>query len=107
MSLHEYLCSQAISKGDPPFYALLMAMIRGADSDNIEKIKRAWPEKFAEMQARYHAPGGILPEDGVESLGDQVVDASGAVLWVCSACGERHSQALDTCENCDTARGAG
>lgn len=107
MSLHEYLCSQAISAEDPPFYALLFAMIRQADTDNVEKIKRAWPDKWEEMQARYNAPGGILPEDGIESTGDQVVDAGGKVLWVCSACGNRNPQHFDTCDNCDTARGCG
>lgn len=81
MSLHEYLCSQAISREDPPFYALLFAMIRKADSENVTKIRAAWPEQWAEMQARYHAPGGVLPEDNVdlETLGRQRVEISGKV----------------------------
>lgn len=107
MSLHEYLCSQAISREDPPFYALLFAAMRTADSDNVEKIKAAWPERWAEMQARYNAPGGILPEDGIESTGDQVVKASGAVLWVCAACSHENPMHVERCESCDTERGGG
>jgi len=63
MSLHEYRESISISAEDPPFYALLMAAIRKADTTNTAKIKYAWPELWDEMQARYNAPGGILRED--------------------------------------------
>lgn len=63
MSLHAYLYSQTLSKHDPPFYALLFSMIRKADTDNLEAIKAAWPEQYAEFIARYKSPGGILDED--------------------------------------------
>lgn len=106
MSLHEYLCSQAIGAEDPPFYALLFAMIRQADSDNTEKIRRCWPEKFAEMRARYNAPGGVLPGDE-DRPPDVVVEVSGAVKWVCSVCGERNAIGINTCPDCDTERGCG
>jgi hypothetical protein len=61
--LHAYLYSQTLSKHDPPFYALLFSMLRKSDTDNTAKIKAAWPQEYAEFEARYHAPGGILPED--------------------------------------------
>jgi hypothetical protein len=63
MSLHEYLISQEISAEDYPFYALLFAMMRQADDLNASKIRAEWPEKWAEMEARYHTPGGKLPDD--------------------------------------------
>jgi len=63
MSLHEYKTSEAISREHPPFYALIMAAMREAGSANIELLCSAWPEVWAELQARYNAPGGVLPED--------------------------------------------
>ena len=44
------------------FYALLMTCIRRADSDNLEALREAFPEVYAELHARYKAPGGILTE---------------------------------------------
>jgi hypothetical protein len=64
MSLHEYRMSLELSKDDPPFYALIMAAMRKADTDNTEKFKAMWPEVWDELYRRYHAPGGILPDDG-------------------------------------------
>jgi len=43
-----------------PFYALLMAAMREADSTNLERLKLAFPGTWAELQAHYHAPGGLL-----------------------------------------------
>lgn len=63
MSLHEYLCSQAIHEGDPPFYALLFALMRAADSGNAAKLRALFPDEWEELQARYDAPGGLLPTD--------------------------------------------
>tara|TARA_R110002126_G_scaffold81426_1_gene200667 strand:- start:5562 stop:5759 length:198 start_codon:yes stop_codon:yes gene_type:complete len=58
MSRHEYVRSQALSKES--FYALLMAAMRKADSANAEKLDAAFPGVWAELQARYNAPGGLL-----------------------------------------------
>jgi hypothetical protein len=63
MSLHEYLYSKTLDKYDPPFYGLLFAMLRKADSENVRLISRDWPEKYEEFGARYHAGYGIIPED--------------------------------------------
>ncbi len=60
MSLHEYLASQQIAVEDHPFYALIMAAMRQADTDNCEKLKLAWPHVWEELEGRYHAPGGRL-----------------------------------------------
>lgn len=43
-----------------PFYALLMAAMREADSNNIAKLKEAFPNTWVELKARYNAPGGRL-----------------------------------------------
>ena len=64
MSLYDYKFSQEIAKRDPPIYGLIMAAIRKADSVNLLKFKAAWPEVVDEFTRRYHAPGGIIPEDG-------------------------------------------
>jgi hypothetical protein len=60
MSLYDYKVSEELSKQDQPFYALLMALMRKADSDNLFKLQRLFPETWRELLARYHAPGGRL-----------------------------------------------
>lgn len=45
------------------FYALIMAAMRQADTDNAERLRRCWPDVWQELHARYNAPGGILPDD--------------------------------------------
>lgn len=63
MSLYDYRASREIVATDPPFYALIMAAMRKADSVNAFKLLAAFPETHAELAARYNAPGGILPTD--------------------------------------------
>lgn len=38
-----------------------------ADTFNMAKLQRAFPAVYAEVSARYNAPGGMLPGEG----GDQ------------------------------------
>jgi hypothetical protein len=63
MSLYDYRASCEISKTDPPFYALIMSAMRKADSINVIKLRREFPEVYAELDARYNAPAGILATD--------------------------------------------
>ena len=63
MSLHTYLEGRRLYVEDAPFYSYIQAAMRKADSDNLAKLKEAWPEQWRELQARYNEPGGILPED--------------------------------------------
>lgn len=63
MSHYDYEVSKHISGHDYPFYALLMALMRQADTDNLELLKRGWPRIYSELEARYNAPGGILPDE--------------------------------------------
>jgi hypothetical protein len=61
--LHSYLVALRISKDDPPFYSLIAAAMLKADTHNTAKLRMAWPELWAEVQRRYNARGGELPED--------------------------------------------
>jgi len=42
------------------FYALIQAAMRQADTDNLEKLKEAFPYTWTELKARFDAPGGLL-----------------------------------------------
>jgi len=63
MSHYDYEKSKEISAEDPPFASLVMAAIRKADTENTAKLKSAFPEIFNELQERYWATGGLLPEE--------------------------------------------
>lgn len=63
MSYFDYRASQEIGASDSPFYALIMAAIRKADTQNAARLRMAFPEVHAEFTARYNAPGGVLPTD--------------------------------------------
>jgi hypothetical protein len=61
VSLYAYRESLHLGAEDFGFHALIMAAMRKADSDNIERLKAAFPETWEELRARYNAPGGLLP----------------------------------------------
>ena len=63
MSYFDYQASKQITGADYPFYALVMALMRQSDSTNLAKLKRAWPEVWAELDIRYNAPGGLLDDE--------------------------------------------
>lgn len=60
MGLHEYQQSIELGKLDPPFYALIMAAMRKADTDNMAALERAFPAVAVELRLRYNAPGGLI-----------------------------------------------
>ena len=60
MSYFDYKRSLEVSAEGYPFYALVMALMREADSDNLGKLQQAFPEIWQELKARYAAPGGFL-----------------------------------------------
>ena len=68
MSLHEYIMSREIAKQDYPFYALIMAAMRQADTTNMETLQYGFPSQYAELKERYNAPGGALNDADVEFL---------------------------------------
>ena len=64
MSYYDYKVSQEIARQGYPFYALIMATLRKADSVNLAKLRAVFPDVDDELQARYNAPGGYLPGEG-------------------------------------------
>lgn len=78
MSIFDYEQSQVIDleshRREWPFYAMVMACMRRADTDNAERLRRAFPEVRAELEARYRAPGGLLPGEAcAECQGNAVI----------------------------------
>ena len=63
MSYYDYRVSADIAMHDYPFYGLIMAAMRQADTANLAKLCAVFPEVWVELDERYHAPGGILPTD--------------------------------------------
>jgi hypothetical protein len=63
MSLIDYKEGLVIASKGYSFYGLLQALIRQADSRNLEKLEGAFPLYVKELRDRYNTPGGILPGD--------------------------------------------
>lgn len=63
MSLFDYEQSRKVSALDPTFSALVMALLRKADTDNAARIAALWPHLYAELRERYDSPGGLLPDE--------------------------------------------
>ena len=68
MSKHAYEVSKEISLHDYPFYALVMAAMRQADTINLLILREGFPGVWEELQARYWAPGGVRPGDNTETV---------------------------------------
>ena len=66
MSYRDYVIGREIAAEDYPFYALIQAAMRKADSENLVKLQAAFPLVAQELRIRYNAPGGILLSDRVE-----------------------------------------
>ena len=60
---HAWLQAVDLVRDDPPFYALIAAAIMKADTDNEEKLRKAFPEAWEEAAYRYNSPGGWLEGD--------------------------------------------
>lgn len=63
MSLDDYYSGLAINSRSFTFNGIVQAAMRKADTDNLQKLKDAWPEIYTELQARHNAPGGMLPDE--------------------------------------------
>jgi hypothetical protein len=63
MTFFDYKQSRHIEAQDYTFYSLIMAAIRKADTDNLAKLEKEWPEVVEEFKRRYNAPGGIIESD--------------------------------------------
>lgn len=65
LGLHAYHCSIKIGiTEDHPFYALIAAAMFRADTDNVIKLRNAFPLVWSELRERYNAPLGVIPSDG-------------------------------------------
>lgn len=67
--LYDYKRSLEVSAAHYPFYSLIMAAMRQADTDNLERLKRSFPEVWNDLRARYNAPGGVLESDNTHKEG--------------------------------------
>jgi len=63
VSLYDYTVSKTLHDQDTPFYALIMAAMRRADSQNLSLLQAVFPDTWIELQARYNAPGGAMEAD--------------------------------------------
>ena len=66
MSFDEYHEGRRIAAQNYPFYAIIQAAMRQADTDNLQKLKQEWPEVWEDLDKRWHAPGGYLPGESSE-----------------------------------------
>jgi len=66
VSRFDYEASKLIAARDLPFYGIVMAAMRQADTENAERLRLAFPDTWDELQERYWAPGGFLPEELVD-----------------------------------------
>ena len=65
MSHYDYQRSLQLAIQYEPFAALIMAAIRRADTDNLARLRAAFPAVYDELGARIDAPDGVLPgEEG-------------------------------------------
>jgi hypothetical protein len=69
LSLHSFHQALKLVRADIPFYALIAAGMMKADTDNLQRLKAAFPGFFEELQRRYNAELGVLPEDGPVDMG--------------------------------------
>jgi len=60
MSYNDYKLSQDLQ--EYPIHALIMAAMRHADTDKLDKLRAAFPETWNELVKRYNAPGGCISE---------------------------------------------
>lgn len=63
MSYIDYKKAQEIELRGFPFYALIQAAMRQADSDNLQKLKLVFPEVYGELAERYNNPGGLSNQE--------------------------------------------
>ena len=63
MSFYDYNISREIASNDYPFYSLIMAAMRGADTHNVMLLKQVFPVIHHELVERYNAPGGRLSNE--------------------------------------------
>ena len=63
MSHYDYIKGREIQLQDYPFYALIQAAMRQADTDNLVKLRAEFYDVWTELEARYLSPSGRLEGD--------------------------------------------
>ncbi|MCK9597456.1 MAG: hypothetical protein M0R06_00370 [Sphaerochaeta sp.] len=67
MSLIDYRQGQQLARQvlaeKISFHAVIQCAMRIADTDNLERLQSAFPHVWNDLQLRYNAPGGQLPDD--------------------------------------------
>lgn len=66
LNLVDYEISKHLAVKDLPFNALIAAAVRKADTDNLMRLESVFPKLVGDLKRRYNAPGGMLPEDGIQ-----------------------------------------
>lgn len=66
LNLHEYEESIRIASFDYPFYALIAAAMRKADTNNLGRLRRMFPYVYDGLVRRLNEPLGVVEEwDGI------------------------------------------
>ena len=60
MSLHEYQIGRQLEGQDVPFYGLIQAAMRRADTENLTRLQAAFPDAWAELELRDSQIRGCL-----------------------------------------------
>ena len=81
MSYYDYEMSKQIAKEDYPFYSLIMAAIRQADSDNLQKLRIAFPHVYYELEKRYNALAGLLEGESAQIGGVAIKMVNGNIEY--------------------------
>ena len=74
-----YMVGASIWAEDPPFYAVIQAAMRGADTQNARALRHIWPDVWDSLQARYDAPGGRLDGDPKADVDSESMNAQGNI----------------------------
>ena len=82
--LQDYTEALELAAEDVSFDSLVMAAMRKADTTNLSMLMALWPDLWAELDARYNAPGGAA---GRRRAGDGM-----SVECTCPVC---HTAAVD------------
>lgn len=93
MSHYDYEVAKQMWVDDVPFHALIMAAMLKADPHNRTLLDAVFPDVRTELDARYNAPGGVLPDDSApRTLIVERADPSKPMRPTCSQCGKAWSE---------------
>jgi len=59
LSQYDYQMSADPGLRTPPFYSLIAAAMRKADSSNLARLKFMWPRVWESLRTWYNTPGAL------------------------------------------------